>query len=76
MDFARSFGLSSATELADAMASHLLRIKPDPETMEALLSALVGTADSADWSLDYPGADRQVAGFLVELVRLPEFQLT
>ena len=76
MGFARSFGLSGATELAHAMAAHLLRIPPDRETADFLLSVLLGTADPDDWSLDYPGADRRVSEFLVELVHLPEFHLT
>ncbi len=75
MRFARSFNLNTARELAQAMAAHLLAIPLEPEAFEAVLTVLVGSADPADWSLDYPGAEEQVRGFLVELLRQPEFHL-
>jgi hypothetical protein len=36
---------------------------------------LIGSADPNDWSLNYPGADKQVKDCLVQIMRLPEFQL-
>lgn len=76
MKFARSFGLDAARELAQAIATHLLAIPLEAEAFEALLAVLVGSADPSDWSLNYPGAEEQVRGFLVELMRQPEFHLT
>lgn len=75
MKFGSEFGISRAPELAQAMVSHLLRMPIDNETFEFLLSVLVGSADPDDWSLHYPGAERQVTEFLIQLIRLPEFQL-
>jgi hypothetical protein len=76
MAFARSFGVTRAIELVDQITAHLLRYPIDDATRDYLITVLVGTADPADWSLDYPGAETQVKQFLVELMRLPEFQLT
>ncbi|MFQ5675235.1 MAG: DUF1800 family protein, partial [bacterium] len=76
LKFARSFGLSGATDLAQAMVAHLVRLPISEETMSFLISVLVGSAAVDDWSLDYPGADRLVKEFLVQVTRLPEFHLT
>ncbi|MCG8605031.1 DUF1800 domain-containing protein [bacterium] len=74
--FARSFGTEDARTLAQAMVDHLLRISVSEETLNFLVTTLIGTADPSDWSLDYPGADRQVQAFLVQVIRLPEYHLT
>jgi uncharacterized protein (DUF1800 family) len=76
MRFALSFGITTARELAQAMAAHLLAFPLEEEAFEALLTVLVGSADPEDWSIYYPGAEEQVRSFLVELVRQPEFHLT
>jgi hypothetical protein len=76
MALARSFGVSKATDLVDNFTTHLLRYPIDEATRDYLITVLVGTADPNDWSLDYPGAETQVKQCLVELMRLPEFQLT
>ncbi len=76
LEFARSFGLSGAQELLDAMTGHLLRLPVSEQTRDSLLSVLVGTADPNDWSLEYPGADRQVKEFLIQVLRLAEHHLT
>ena len=73
--FATSFGVNTAQELAEAMTAHLLRIQPNVATMEFLVTTLIGTADPNDWSLDYPGVDRLIRDFLIQVVRLPEFHL-
>ncbi len=75
MDFARSFGLDSVHELAEAMTNHLLRIPISESTTDFLVSVLLGSANPEDWSLNYPRADRLVTGFLTQIVRLPEFHL-
>ncbi len=74
--FAYSFGLAGARELAEAMLKHVHRMVIDEKTFDFLLTVLVGTADPEDWSLAYPGADQLVANFLIQALRLPEFQLT
>jgi uncharacterized protein (DUF1800 family) len=75
MALARSFGVSKATELIDAFTAHLLRYPVDEATRDFLITVLVGSAAPDDWSLDYPGADTQVKQCLVQIMRLPEFQL-
>ncbi len=75
MAFARSFGVEKATELVDSFTAHLLRYPLDEATRDYLITVLIGTADPDDWSLNYPGAETQVKQCLVELMRLPEFQL-
>jgi hypothetical protein len=75
MAFARSFGVNKAADLVDNFAAHLLRYPIDEATRDYLITVLVGTADPNDWSLNYPGAETQVKQCLVELMRLPEFQL-
>lgn len=76
LEFARSFGIADAQGLAEAMIRHLLQISVSQETFDFLLTALLGSADPGDWSLDYPGADRFVRSFLVQVLRLPEYHLT
>ncbi len=76
MAFARSFNLTGAQELAEAMEAHLLRLPANEASREFLLQVLLGTASPEDWSLNYPGADKLVQDFLVQLVRLPEYHLT
>lgn len=76
MRFALSFGVTTARELAQAMAAHLLAFPLEEDAFEALLTVLVGSADPEDWSIYYPGAEQQVRSFLVELMRQPEFHLT
>ncbi len=75
MAFAHSFGVTKATELVDSFTTHLLRYPLDEATRDYLITVLIGTADPDDWSLNYPGAETQVKQCLVELMRLPEFQL-
>jgi len=75
MALARSFGVTKATELIDSFTAHLLRYPIDEATRDFLITVLVGSADPDDWSLNYPGADRQVKDCLVQIMRLPEFQL-
>jgi uncharacterized protein (DUF1800 family) len=75
MDLARSFGVSKATDLIEAFTAHLLRYPIDEAARDFLTTVLVGSADPDDWSLDYPGADTQVKQCLVQIMRLPEFQL-
>ena len=75
MAFARSFEVNKATDLVDSFAAHLLRYPLDEATRDFLITVLVGSADPNDWSLDYPGADTQVKQCLVQIMRLPEFQL-
>jgi hypothetical protein len=75
MAFARGFGVAKAAELVDSFTTHLLRYPLDEATRDYLITVLIGTADPDDWSLDYPGAETQVKQCLVELMRLPEFQL-
>jgi hypothetical protein len=58
------------------MAKFLLRLPIEQPTLDFLLEVLVGTADPNDWSLNYPGADKLVKDFLIQVVRLPEFHLT
>lgn len=74
--FGHSFALSGARQLAEAMTQHLLRMPISAETLDFLVDVLVGTADPNDWSLEYPGADRQVREFLIQVLRLPEFHLS
>jgi len=75
MAFARSFGVEKATDLIDHFTAHLLRYPIDEATRDFLITVLVGSADPDDWSLNYPGADKQVKDCLVQIMRLPEFQL-
>ncbi len=75
MAFARSFGADKAPALVDGFTAHLLRYPIDEATHDFLITVLVGSADPNDWSLNYPGADRQVKDCLVQIMRLPEFQL-
>ncbi len=73
--FAKSFNIQEVTELAEAMATHLLALPVQQQNMDFLVSVLLGSAEPGDWSLDYPGADRLVTEFLIQLLRLPEFHL-
>jgi uncharacterized protein (DUF1800 family) len=75
MALARSFGVNKAADLIEAFTTHLLRYPIDEATRDFLITVLVGSADPDDWSLDYPGADTQVKQCLVQIMRLPEFQL-
>jgi hypothetical protein len=75
MAFARSFGVEKATDLVDNFTMHLLRYPLDEATRDFLITVLVGSADPDDWSLNYPGAETQVKQCLVQIMRLPEFQL-
>ena len=75
LEFAGSFGMPGAEELAQAMIDHLLRMPINQTTYDFLLETLIGTAAPEDWSLQYPGADRTVTEFLTQIVRLPEFHL-
>lgn len=75
MDFALSFEIDTVQELAEAMTKHLLRIPVDENTMDFLVSVLLGSANPEDWSLNYPGVKRLVSEFLIQVVRLPEFHL-
>ncbi|MFQ5602070.1 MAG: DUF1800 family protein [bacterium] len=76
MKFARSFGIPTAPELANAIINYLVSRPLDEVTSEFLLQTLVGTAAPNDWSLDYPGADRLVTEFVIQILRLPEYHLT
>jgi hypothetical protein len=58
MEFAKSFGIDDAAGLAQSMADHLLRMPLSADAVNGLLPALIGSAYPSDWSLDYPGADR------------------
>jgi len=75
MAFARGFGVDKAADLVDGFTAHLLRYPIDEATRDFLITVLVGSADVNDWSLNYPGAETQVKQCLVQIMRLPEFQL-
>jgi uncharacterized protein (DUF1800 family) len=75
MALARSFGVDKAPDLIDSFTAHLLRYPIDEATRDFLMTVLIGSADPNDWSLNYPGADKQVKDCLVQIMRLPEFQL-
>lgn len=75
MALARSFGVEKADDLVDNFTAHLLRYPLDEATRDFLITVLVGTSDVDDWSINYPGADKQIKDCLVQIMRLPEFQL-
>lgn len=75
MALARTFGVEKADALVDHFTAHLLRYPVDEATRDFLITVLVGSSDVDDWSINYPGADKQIKDCLVQIMRLPEFQL-
>lgn len=75
MAFARSFGIDTPRELLDAWLEHLLPVPVDEATHAFLLDILLSGAAEEDWSLNYAGVEERVLRCLVQIVRLPEFQL-
>ena len=76
MAFARDFGIDTPRELLQAWIEHLLPLDVDAVSKDFLLSVLLEGADEADWSLGYPGVEERIKNCLVQILKLPEYQLT
>lgn len=76
MAFARSFQLDTPRELLTAWLEHLLPFPTDEATFSFLLDILLEGAAEQDWSLAYQGVEERITRCLVQILRLPEYQLT
>ncbi len=75
MTFARSFSEERPRQLLDLWIEHLLPIRTDDTARDLLLDILLDGATEEDWSLNYEGVETRVSRCLVQILRLPEYQL-
>lgn len=75
MAFAHSFGEGRPRQLLDLWIEHLLPISIEEKTKELLLDILLEGATEEDWSLYYEGVENRIKSCLIQILRLPEYQL-